>query len=404
MKPNNYTRSDRSKSSVSENNTESNNNSRRNKYNSDNSRDNGHSYNRDKDNRRDVREGRDRRDGRNERDGREGREENFQTRAYDPKDKSRRFGKKFDKASKYSEIPSYLKAKKEDKKVFEEKKVRNNKFRKPSGSSDFVHDDTPKLIKRKNVNFSQDINKSKSKDSQKEGIRLNRYISNAGVCSRREADVLISAGSVSVNGKIITELGTRVFPNDVVKLGDEKINSEKKVYILLNKPKDYITTLDDPEGRKTVLDLVKGACTERIYPVGRLDRNTTGLLLLTNDGELTKKLTHPRYDKKKIYHVFLERPLTVEDFEQISNGFELEDGFIKPDKIDYVNTDGTELGIELHSGRNRIVRRIFEQLGYVVKKLDRVYYAGLTKKDLPRGKWRLLTKMEISKLYSGMYE
>lgn len=254
------------------------------------------------------------------------------------------------------------------------------------------------------MNFSQDINKSKSKDSQKEGIRLNRYISNAGICSRREADVLISAGSVSVNGQIITELGTRVFPNDVVKLGDEKIISEKKVYILLNKPKDYITTLDDPEGRKTVLDLVKGACTERIYPVGRLDRNTTGLLLLTNDGELTKKLTHPKYNKKKIYHVFLERALTVEDFEQISNGFELEDGFIKPDKVDYVTADATELGIELHSGRNRIVRRIFEHLGYTVKKLDRVYYAGLTKKDLPRGKWRLLTKMEISKLYSGMYE
>lgn len=321
-------------------------------------------------------------------------------------DKTNTFGKKYDKASKYSPEPSYLKAKKEDKKVFKDKLVRNNKLHKFSEDFDKLKNNDQKIIKRKNVNFTVDKDKTKAKDENKDikGIRLNRYISNAGICSRREADVLISTGTVSINGKTITELGTRVFPGDNVKLGDEKINSEKKVYILLNKPKDYITTLDDPEGRKTVLDLVKDACTERIYPVGRLDRNTTGLLLLTNDGELTKKLTHPKYNKKKIYHVFLDRALAKEDFEHIINGIELEDGLIIPDRIDYVTADKTEIGIELHSGRNRIVRRIFEHLSYIVKKLDRVYYAGLTKKDLPRGKWRLLTKIEIAKLYSGMYE
>jgi 23S rRNA pseudouridine2605 synthase len=234
-------------------------------------------------------------------------------------------------------------------------------------------------------------------------IRLNRYISNAGVCSRREADELITTGVISVNGKIITDLGTKVKLTDVVLMEGQKISQEKKVYILLNKPKDYITTADDPEDRKTVMNLIKDACRERLYPVGRLDRNTTGVLLMTNDGELTKKLTHPKYQQKKLYHVFLDKPLTKADFESIENGVELEDGFIKVDAIDYVSKSTTfdEVGLEIHSGRNRIVRRIFENLGYRVVKLDRVMFSGLTKKDLPRGRWRFLTPAEVSMLYAN---
>ncbi len=234
-------------------------------------------------------------------------------------------------------------------------------------------------------------------------IRLNRYISNAGVCSRREADELITTGVISVNGKIITDLGTKVKLTDVVLMEGQKISQEKKVYILLNKPKDYITTADDPEDRKTVMNLIKDACRERLYPVGRLDRNTTGVLLMTNDGELTKKLTHPKYQQKKLYHVFLDKPLTKADFESIESGVELEDGFIKVDAIDYVakSTTFDEVGLEIHSGRNRIVRRIFENLGYRVVKLDRVMFSGLTKKDLPRGRWRFLTPAEVSMLYAN---
>ena len=234
-------------------------------------------------------------------------------------------------------------------------------------------------------------------------IRLNRYISNAGICSRREADELITTGVITVNGKIITDLGTKVKLTDVVLMEGQKISQEKKVYVLLNKPKDYITTAEDPEDRKTVMHLIKDAGRERLYPVGRLDRNTTGVLLMTNDGELTKKLTHPKYQQRKLYHVFLDKPLTKADFESIEQGVELEDGFIKVDNIDYVAKSSTfdEVGLEIHSGRNRIVRRIFENLGYRVVKLDRVMFAGLTKKDLPRGRWRYLTPAEVSMLYAN---
>lgn len=229
-------------------------------------------------------------------------------------------------------------------------------------------------------------------------IRLNRYIANAGICSRREADDLISSGQISVNGKIVTEMGYKVRPTDVVKYGKKALNPEKMVYILINKPKDYITTTDDPEERKTVLDLIKGACSERVYPVGRLDRNTTGLLLLTNDGELAEKLTHPSSGIKKIYQAELDKPIVTEDFEQLQAGVELEDGFIRPDEVGLVTPDAQVVGLEIHSGRNRIVRRMFEHLGYEVQKLDRTVFAGLNKKDLPRGKWRFLTEKEVIKL------
>jgi len=230
-------------------------------------------------------------------------------------------------------------------------------------------------------------------------IRLNKYIANAGLCSRREADELIETGQISVNGKIIAELGYKVNPTDVVKYGSRILNPEKMVYLIVNKPKDYITTTDDPEGRHTVMDLIKGACKERIYPVGRLDRNTTGLLLLTNDGELAEKLMHPSNEIQKIYQVELDKAISNEHFELIKEGIELEDGFIKPDDIAIVTPDAMVVGIEIHSGRNRIVRRIFENFGYEVLKLDRTVYAGLTKKELPRGKWRFLNEKEVVRSY-----
>jgi len=231
-------------------------------------------------------------------------------------------------------------------------------------------------------------------------IRLNKYISNAGICSRREADELIESGVVQVNGKIITEMGYKVKPTDVIKYGGQTLKKEKMVYLILNKPKDYITTIDDPQQRKTVLELVQGACRERIYPVGRLDRSTTGLLMFTNDGELTKKLTHPRYGVRKVYHVELDKPLKRTDLDKIAEGIELEDGPIKVDEISYV-ADGknkAHVGVEIHSGKNRIVRRIFEHMGYNVRKLDRVVFGPLTKKDMPRGRWRFLTDAEVGML------
>jgi 23S rRNA pseudouridine2605 synthase len=227
-------------------------------------------------------------------------------------------------------------------------------------------------------------------------MRLNKYLSNAGVASRRDADNLIISGTVKVNGVVVDKLGTKISPTDKVTYGDAAVRAEKKVYLLLNKPKDYITTVDDPKERKTVMELVKGACRERIYPVGRLDRNTTGLLLFTNDGEMTTKLTHPKFGVKKIYQVSLNKGLKPEDFKSISEGLELEDGIVKADDLAFVGEGKKEVGIEIHSGRNRIVRRIFEHLGYDVLKLDRVVFAGLTKKDLPRGKHRFLTAKEIS--------
>lgn len=238
-----------------------------------------------------------------------------------------------------------------------------------------------------------------------EPIRLNKYLANAGICSRREADEFITAGVVSVNGVVVTELGTKVHRNDEVKFHDQPVNIERKVYILLNKPKDCVTTSDDPQERKTVMDFVKNACKERIYPVGRLDRNTTGVLLLTNDGEMASKLTHPKYLKKKIYHVYCDKNVTKANLDQIVQGITLEDGEIHADAISYASdTDKSQVGIEIHSGKNRIVRRIFEHLGYKVIKLDRVYFAGLTKKGLRRGDWRFLTENEVNMLRMGSFE
>ena len=238
-----------------------------------------------------------------------------------------------------------------------------------------------------------------------EEIRLNKFMANAGICSRREADELIQQGLVKVNGVAITELGTKIKHDDVVEYNDKVVTLENKCYILLNKPKDCVTTSDDPDGRLTVMDLVKNACKERIYPVGRLDRNTTGVLLLTNDGDLASKLTHPKYVKKKIYQVWTDKDIAEEDMQRLADGIELEDGPIHADAISYVNDhDKNQAGIEIHSGRNRIVRRMFESLGYRVTKLDRVYFAGLTKKNLPRGRWRYLTQEEVNFLKQGSFE
>lgn len=248
-------------------------------------------------------------------------------------------------------------------------------------------------------NYKKDYSKKKDvvvTNADKGLTRLNKYISNAGICSRREADDLIKSGCVSVNGKVITELGFTVKAADEVNYSGARLKSEKHVYLLLNKPKDYITTADDERGRKTVMELVAGACKQRIYPVGRLDRNTTGLLLFTNDGELTKKLTHPKHEVEKLYHVELDKNLKQDDFMKLKEGLELEDGLIKPDEVSYAGETKREVGIRIHSGRNRIVRRMFEHLGYDVLRLDRTMFAGLTKKNIPRAKWRFLTDNEIS--------
>ena len=252
----------------------------------------------------------------------------------------------------------------------------------------------PKRIQYAEENFDPD-----------EPIRLNKFLANAGVCSRRDADKYIQAGVVTVNGEIVTELGTKVKRSDEVRFHNEPVSPEKKVYVLLNKPKDYVTTSDDPQKRKTVMELVRNACKERIYPVGRLDRNTTGVLLLTNDGELASKLTHPKFMKKKVYHVYLDRNVTAADMRQIADGITLDDGEIHADAIEYASAvDKKQVGIEIHSGKNRIVRRIFEALGYHVIKLDRVYFAGLTKKNLRRGQWRYLTQEEVNVLKMGAFE
>ncbi len=262
----------------------------------------------------------------------------------------------------------------------------------------------PKITKRKSDKKSKPSQAGKKKPeytpkNYQEPVRLNRYIANSGVCSRREADELIKRGLITVNDEKITELGTKVSPTDVIRYKGERISREKNVYILLNKPKDVISTVRDKHASRTVIDLVKNACPERVYPVGRLDKNTTGVMLLTNDGELTKQLTHPSYKKKKIYHVVLDKDVTKQHMVQIVEGMQLEEDYIEADAISYVEEDDkTQIGIEIHTGQNRIVRRIFESLGYKIKKLDRVYFAGLTKKNLPRGKWRFLTPLEISNL------
>lgn len=236
----------------------------------------------------------------------------------------------------------------------------------------------------------------------KDEIRLNKFVANAGVCSRREADKLIAEGLISVNGEVVTAVGTIVKMSDTVVYEGKRLNAEKLVYVLLNKPKNFVTTLSDPHATHTVMDLVKHACEERIYPVGRLDKMTTGILLLTNDGDLAKQLTHPSHEHRKIYHAFLDKEITQEHLDSIATGFELEDGFIKSDKISLVDGNAKEVGIEIHSGKNRIVRRIFAHLGYEVVKLDRVYFSGLTKKDVPRGKWRFLTSKEVTYLKAGI--
>ncbi len=236
------------------------------------------------------------------------------------------------------------------------------------------------------------------------GIRLNKFISNSGICSRREADDYITAGLVSVNGQIITELGTKIQAQDDVRFNGERLRGEEKVYILMNKPKDFVTTLSDPNADKTVMDLLAGNCSQRVYPVGRLDKSTTGVLLLTNDGEMAEKLTHPSNLNKKIYHVFLDKNLSGSDFKALLDGITLEDGLMHADSLSYIDEDKTQVGLEIHSGRNRVVRRMFEHLGYKVKKLDRVFFAGLTKKNLRRGQWRFLTEQEIAMLKMGAFE
>ena len=261
------------------------------------------------------------------------------------------------------------------------------------------YDPNAKYNKKKQIEYKEQV------VDPNEPIRLNKFLANAGVCSRREADEFITAGVVSVNGQVITELGTKIKRGDEVKFHDQPVSIERKIYILLNKPKDTVTTSDDPQARRTVMDLVKGACPERIYPVGRLDRNTTGVLLLTNDGDLASKLTHPKYLKKKIYHVHLDKNLAQGDMDKIASGIQLDDGEIHADAISYTDeAKKNDIGIEIHSGKNRIVRRIFESLGYKVVKLDRVYFAGLTKKGLRRGEWRFLTEQEVNFLRMGSFE
>ncbi len=260
------------------------------------------------------------------------------------------------------------------------------------------YDPNAKYSRKKQIEYKEQFT------DPNEPIRLNKFLANAGVCSRREADEFITAGVVTVNGEVVIELGTKIKRSDEVKFHDQTVSIERKIYVLLNKPKDCVTTSDDPQARKTVMDLVKGACTERIYPVGRLDRNTTGVLLLTNDGDLASKLTHPKFLKKKIYHVHLDKNLTRADMDQIAEGIQLDDGEIHADEISYIEDKKDEVGIEIHSGKNRIVRRIFESLGYKVTKLDRVFFAGLTKKGLRRGDWRYLSEAEVNFLRMGSFE
>jgi len=299
------------------------------------------------------------------------------------------------KRSQTGEKRPYKKENRQDKKErsFDNRKKSTQSKEKPFNSKEKSYkQDTPPTFYRKTA-------PKKPSQEEEKGIRLNKYIANAGICARRQADQYIAAGNVEVNGKPMTELGYRVQPTDVVKFDGKNISAEKKEYILLNKPKGFITTTQDEKGRKTVMDLVAGAAQGNIKPVGRLDRLTTGLLLLTNDGELMKKLTHPSHGVRKIYHVVLDKKLALSDFHKIQEGLTLEDGFIQVDDISFVEgSPHNELGVKIHSGRNRIVRRIFESLGYVVEKLDRVVFAGLTKKDLPRGHWRPLTQQEVINL------
>jgi len=294
--------------------------------------------------------------------------------------------------------------------VFRRNVIEKRPERKFEGAeSDQYVNETGKVLRGRfgKQNLSNEFNSVKRPSPQRTSqakrepgsMRLNRYIANAGLCSRREADTFIATGCVTINGKIVSEMGHQVLPGELVSFNGKVISAEKKVYVLLNKPKGYVTTLEDPHADKTVMELIANACTERIYPVGRLDKSTTGLLLFTNDGDMTKRLTHPKYNRKKIYHVFLDRAVSKNHLQEIVDGVNLEDGFVVADSVSYVSEDNKkEVGIEIHSGKNKIVRRIFEHLGYKVDKLDRVYFCGLTKKDLPRGRWRYLTEEEVSLL------
>ena len=285
------------------------------------------------------------------------------------------------------------------------KKVAGKGPKRPGQGS--FNKDSYEGIKRM-INRRPVVNGSESEDvfvpEIKDVVRLNRFIANSGVCSRREADTLIQAGVVTVNGEVVTELGTKVnIHDDDIRFNGERLKGEEKVYLIMNKPKGYVTTASDPHAEKTVIDLLKG-CSSRVYPVGRLDKNTTGVLLLTNDGEIAERLTHPSYDKKKIYQVSLDKELSEEDYHKILEGVSLTDGDVKADELEFIDAnDKRKIGIEIHSGKNRIVRRIFDSLGYNVKALDRVYFAGLTKKGLKKGEWRYLTEGEINILKIGAY-
>jgi 23S rRNA pseudouridine2605 synthase len=281
-----------------------------------------------------------------------------------------------------------------------EKQVKKTKSKTPEDSPTSVY----RKLKGKESSDRKASGKSSGRQEAQEPIRLNRFIANSGVCSRRDADEHIKNGLITVNGKIVSELGTKVTLDDDVRFRNKRISAEKKVYILMNKPKDYVTTVEDPHADQTVLDLIGDECKQRVYPVGRLDKATTGVLLLTNDGDLAGKLTHPKYKRKKIYHVFLDKPVTKSDLFKLTEGIELDDNTIVADAVSYADTeDKSQIGIELHSGQNRVVRRMFETLGYKVKKLDRVYFAGLTKKNLQRGKWRFLTDKEVGMLKRGIF-
>lgn len=317
-------------------------------------------------------------------------------------DKPRSFEKKDEQREKTGFKAEYKKDGFKKKDDFKSKKRFDND--EDNSSKRYKHDEFEERSSYKKSERYSDFKDKKGKSFRSKApkknddglVRLNKFLANAGVASRRDADVLIQSGAVQVNGVVVTEMGYKIKPTDEVHYGGESVKGERKVYLLLNKPKDCITTTDDPQERKTVMNLVKTACKERIYPVGRLDRNTTGLLLMTNDGEIAARLTHPKYNIKKVYQVTLTKGLKAEDLQQIQDGIELEDGFIKADEIAYLGEGKKEIGIEIHSGRNRIVRRIFEHLGYDVIKLDRVSFAGLTKKDLPRGKYRFLEPKEVA--------
>jgi 23S rRNA pseudouridine2605 synthase len=327
-------------------------------------------------------------------------------RTFDEDKPRRTFGEDKPRSARppYERKPFERKPYGEDKKPFERKPY----GRKPYGETAFADTKRPRRTFEDRPKTDIRILERKPKAQVKDPtapVRLNKFIANSGVCSRREADEYIQNGEISVNGEVVTVLGTKVQPADDIRWNGERLSGEKKVYVLLNKPKGYVTTVEDPHADRTVMDLIDGACSERVYPVGRLDKNSTGVLLFTNDGELTKQLTHPSYNKRKVYHVVLDKTLKKPDMDKLVSGIELEDGLAVADEVGYANLeDKTEVGVEIHSGRNRIVRRMFEALGYEVKKLDRVYFAGLTKKSLERGKWRILTPKEVSILKMGAYE